>query len=499
MEFYKNYSTMIIGEINWETKMIDLISNKDYIIEKTKNGKEYFHFIGIGGIGMSALALCLVNKGFKISGSDIASNLNIENLISKQAKITIGHNPKNVEGAALVVASSAIKQDNPEILRAKELNIPIIHRSQLLEAMMSGLGRDEKPVSIGVSGTHGKTTTTGMMGMIFEHSGLKPSIVVGGMIPALNTNSKFDSGKYFVSELDESDGTIKEYRPNYTIITNLEKDHVDHYADGLQQVLDTFRNYISNLDKSSKIIVNVDDKGINLLLKSIDFQNVITYSLDENANANYLARNIIANGFNTSADIYKDGDYIGTLCLRVPGVHNISNALATIAVALDCGVNFEDIKKSLGQFTGMKRRFQLAADINGIKIIDDYAHHPTEIEATLRSAKEVKDKKIVKRVVVVFQPHRYTRLHGLWDEFKTCFANADKVYVVDVYPAGEKPIEGYGAKEFCEQTGYTYLLGSLEDAAAALDGAFAEGDMVLDLGAGSIVKLSQILKGRLEK
>ena len=478
--------------------MIDTNKNKNYILEKTKNGKEYFHFIGIGGIGMSALALCLVNKGFKISGSDIASNLNIENLISKQAKITIGHAAQNVENASLVVASSAIKADNPEIIRAKELNIPIIHRSQLLEAMMSGLGREDKPISIGVSGTHGKTTTTGMMGMIFEHSGLKPSIVVGGMIPALNTNSKFDSGKYFVSELDESDGTIKEYSPNYTIITNLEKDHVDHYADGLQQVLDTFRNYISNLSQDAKIVVNVDDKGNNLLLKSINFNNVITYSLDENSNADYLAKNIIANGFNTSADIYKNNEYIGTLCMTIPGLHNISNALATIAVALDCGINFEDIKKSLWQFTGMKRRFQLLAEINGIKLVDDYAHHPTEIEATLKSAKEIKDKKIVKRIVAIFQPHRYTRLHGLWDEFKTCFANADIVYGVDVYPAGEKPIEGYGTKEFCEQTGYTYLAGSLEKVAEALDNKFQDGDIVLALGAGSIVQLSKLLKDRIE-
>ncbi|MCQ2957741.1 MAG: UDP-N-acetylmuramate--L-alanine ligase, partial [Candidatus Gastranaerophilales bacterium] len=424
-----------------------------------------------------------------------------ENLMSKQAKITIGHNPKNVESASLVVASSAIKQDNPEIIRAKELNIPIIHRSQLLEAMMSGLGREDKPISIGVSGTHGKTTTTGMMGMIFEHSGLKPSIVVGGMIPALNTNSKFDSGKYFVSELDESDGTIKEYRPDYTIITNLEKDHVDHYADGLQQVLDTFRNYITNLPEHSKIVVNVDDKGINLLLKSIDFaiscDNIITYSLDENANAHYLAKNIIANGFNTSADIYKDKNYIGTLCLTVPGIHNISNALATIAVALDCGVSFDEIKKSLGKFTGMKRRFQLAAEVKGVRLVDDYAHHPTEIEATLKSAKELKDKRIVKRIVAIFQPHRYTRLHGLWDDFKTCFANADKVYAVDVYPAGESPIKGYGTKEFCEQTGYKYLAGDLNEVAVKLDGALKEGDLVLALGAGSIVKLSQMLKDRI--
>lgn len=476
---------------------MNTISNKDYILEKTKNGKEYFHFIGIGGIGMSALALCLVNKGFKISGSDIASNLNIENLISKQAKITIGHNAANVEDASLVVASSAIKADNPEIKRAKELNIPIIHRSQLLEAMMSGLGREDKPISIGVSGTHGKTTTTGMMGMIFEHSNLKPSIVVGGMIPALNTNSKFDSGKYFVSELDESDGTIKEYSPNYTIITNLEKDHVDHYQDGLQQVLDTFRNYIKNLSNEAKIVVNIDDKGVNLLLKSVEFDNIITYSLDENSNADYLARNIIANGFNTSADIYKNKEYLGTICLTVPGVHNISNALATIAVAIDCGVSFEDVKKSLGKFTGMKRRFQLAAEINGIKIIDDYAHHPTEIEATLKSAKELKDKKIVKRIIAIFQPHRYTRLHGLWDEFKTCFANADKIFVTDVYPAGESPIDGYNASDFCAQTGYNYLAGDLENVAIALDGEFQEGDIVLALGAGSIVKLSQILKGRI--
>ena len=363
---------------------------------------------------------------------------------------------------------------------------------------MSGLGREDKPISIGVSGTHGKTTTTGMMGMIFEHSGLKPSIVVGGMIPALNTNSKFDSGKYFVSELDESDGTIKEYSPDYTIITNLEKDHVDHYADGLQQVLDTFRNYISNLSTDAKIVVNIDDKGNNLLLKSINFPNVITYSLDANSNADYLAKNIIANGFNTSADIYKNNEYIGTLCMTIPGLHNISNALATIAVALDCGIQFENIKNSLWQFTGMKRRFQLLAEVQGVKLVDDYAHHPTEIEATLKSAKEIKDKKIVKRIVAIFQPHRYSRLHGLWDEFKTCFANADVVYGVDVYPAGEKPIAGYGTKEFCEQTGYTYLEGTLENVAESLDNKFQEGDIVLALGAGSIVQLSKLLKGRLE-
>ncbi|MDD3593497.1 MAG: UDP-N-acetylmuramate--L-alanine ligase [Candidatus Gastranaerophilales bacterium] len=475
-----------------------MADNKEFISERTKNGQEYFHFIGIGGIGMSALALCLINRGFKISGSDIQSNPNIENLQRLGAQISIGHNAANLKEAKLVIASTAIKQDNPEIISAKENNIPIIHRSQLLEALMSGLGQEQKPVSIGVSGTHGKTTTSGMAGMIFEYAKLDPSIVVGGMIPALNTNSKFGSGRHIISELDESDGTIAIYKPTYTIITNLEKDHVDHYEDGLQQVLETFEGFISRLDENSKIIVNIDDSGVLKLLDAVKFENIITYSANESSKADFIAKNIVTNGFQTTFDACKNGEILGKVTLSIPGLHNVSNSLSAIAVALDCGIDFQTITESLKTFTGMKRRFQLIYDTNSIKVVDDYAHHPTEVLATLKSADELKSKGLVNRVIVIFQPHRYSRLHGLWEDFKTCFQFTDKVFITEVYPAGESPIEGFNAKDFCEETGFTYAQGSFDEVLEQVYPYIKEGDIVLGLGAGSITKLTAKIVDRLK-
>lgn len=475
------------------------MTNKEFILEKTKNGREYFHFIGIGGIGMSALALCLIDKGFNISGSDLCSNNNIEKLISKGARINIGHKAENIVNVGLIIASSAIKENNPELLEAKRQNIPVIHRSQLLEALMDGLARDEKPISIGVSGTHGKTTTSGMLGLVFELAGLEPSIAVGGMIPSLNTNSKFSDGKYFISELDESDGTISIYKPDYTVITNLEKDHVDHYEDGLSQVLATFEGFLKRLNDNAKVVVNIDDSGVQKLLSNVNLNNMITYSIKPDSNADFTAKNIFSDGFSTSAEIYRKGQHLGDIELVVPGIHNISNSLAVIAVALDCGIAFETIKNSLKQFTGMKRRFQTIFNENNIRIVDDYAHHPTEIKATLNSALTIKKKGLANRIVAVFQPHRYTRFHGLWEDFKTCFENADEVFVIDVYPAGEAPIEGFLSQDFCTQTGFKYLDGNIEYAVSKLLPLLNEGDLVIGLGAGSINMFTKILAENLRE
>ena len=359
--------------------------------------------------------------------------------------VFIGHDARNIDNVSLLVVSSAIKNSNPEVIEAKKRNIPVIHRSQLLKALMSGLGRDTKQISIGISGTHGKTTTTGMAALIFEDAKLNPSIVVGGQMPFLNTNSKLGNGDYFIAEMDESDGTVQLYSPDISIITNLEFDHPDYYTNGLEQLIDTFKDYISNLSKDSKIIINADCHGNRTLLNSINHPGIILYSSDITSDihdkAKYKAENIFTRGLNAFAKIYRNNEFIGELKLGIPGDYNISNALATVALALECGIEFNKIAYSLERFTGMRRRFQVLGTAGGAKIIDDYAHHPTEVQATLKAAKEVVSSNGKGRVLAIFQPHRYSRLANLWHDFIVSFNDADILYLCDIYSAGEKSIE----------------------------------------------------------
>lgn len=490
-----------------EVIMMEIIDNKALILEHTLNGKKPVHFIGLGGIGMSGLARFLLKLGFKVSGSDIKDGTNLLSISEMGGTVFIGHDAKNIGDAGLLVVSSAINNSNPEIKLAKEKNIPIIHRSQLLEALMSGLGLPEwnEQVTIGVSGTHGKTSTSGMIGLIYEHAGLNPSIVVGGKLPELMTNAKCGNGSYFVSELDESDGTIAIYNPNVTIINNLETDHIDHYEDGMKQLLDTFKGYVSRLNPENTLIVNIDDAGNRALLDEIQHENIILYSSDSSneyhSKAKYKADNIVMKGFDSTADIYRDNALLGQLRLKVPGAHNISNALAALAAALENGVSFETAVASLAKFTGMKRRFQLLDVVGGIKIIDDYAHHPTEVEATLKSAKNIVKAGLANRVIAIFQPHRHSRLAGLWTDFTECFSHADKVFITDVYSAGENPLENYSAKRFSQEVNAqqaVYSPGSLESVMSQVSPELKSGDIVLTIGAGSITKLGNLLLEKLQ-
>jgi len=473
--------------------------NKGFPKEITIESSKVIHFVGLGGIGMSGLAKFLLELGYKVSGSDIKDGPTMFSISAHGGTVYVGHNAENIQKASLIVVSSAIKTDNPEVAEAMRRSIPIIHRSQVLEALMSRLGLKDgdKQISIGVSGTHGKTTTTGMISLVFDDAKLNPSIVVGGQMPFLNTNSKLGSGKYFIAELDESDGSIELYSPNISIITNLEHDHPDHYTGGIEQLIDTFERYIKGLKDDSKVIVNADCSGISKLLTKINHQGIISYSIDENNNkAKYTVKDISAKGLKTNASVYKDGEFIGELNLGVPGLHNVSDALATIAVAMECGIEFKQIAYSLNRFTGMKRRFQLLGTSSGAKIIDDYAHHPTEVQAVLKAAKSVVDSEGKGRVIAIFQPHRYSRLADLWNDFIESFKDADVLYVCDVYAACERPIEGVSAEKFSKEVNHGnahYAPGAVDRLPELVNSIIRPDDLVLTIGAGDVTKLGYII------
>lgn len=485
----------------------------------------YIHFIAIGGIGMSGLAKILIELGYKVSGSDIKNNAIIKFIENAGGIVKIGHSSKNINNCSLVVVSSAIKSDNPELIEAKKQNIPVIHRAQLLEALMSGFGEEKKqlrsgsdirsgdegdkrqaamqgklvPFSVGVTGTHGKTTTSGMTAFLFEMAGLNPSFAIGGQLPHFDVNSKAGFGSHFISELDESDGSIELYTPDISIVTNLEFDHADHYEKGFEQILETFERYVNDLDDNSKIIINTDDSGNLNLLKRISAKNIITYSSNFehplHKDAVYRAE-AIATVPNAKMKVFKKDELLGEITLGIPGIHNISNALASAAAAIECGVEFSQIANSLEKFTGMKRRFQTVGYFNGARIIDDYAHHPTEVQATLKTAKEVTSSTKKGRVIAIFQPHRFTRLANLWQDFANAFKDADVVYLCDVYPAGEAPIQDVNSENLSKEITYTkafYVSGELENIAKEIKSEINENDIVLTMGAGTITQLGQII------
>ena len=443
-----------------------------------------YHFMAIGGIGQSALAKMLLEKGYTVSGSDISESKYLNKLKDMGAKVFIGHKPENVPQDAKVVLSTAIAPDNPELMRAKQLGLEIIHRSDMLKILS-----DDYDKFIGFSGTHGKTTTSGFCAYILEKAGLNPSFAIGGIVPEVATNAKANNASpYFVAELDESDGTILKYSPYLTVINNLEADHFDFFKDGLTQVLNTFNTYIDNLKPDAKVVVNMDDEGVRRLKKYSEF---LTFSL-ENKEADYFADNIEYLSCGSSFEVYSKGKPAGRLEISLPGVHNIYNALAVFAALTELGIPFGQIAPYFKTFTGMGRRFQLVTEFNDIKIIDDYAHHPTEILATLKATRQYTKN----RIVAVFQPHRYTRFQGLWNEFLNAFENSDLLIVTDVYAAGEKAVEGYTSKDFVSQIKHgssVHIAGGIKEAGKEISKLLKPSDTVLTFGAGDITKMGEIL------
>ncbi|MCQ2739994.1 MAG: UDP-N-acetylmuramate--L-alanine ligase [bacterium] len=439
-----------------------------------------YHFIAIGGIGMSGLAKYLLEEGHTVSGSDIEDSKYISALRDLGAKVSIGHNADNVPSEAIIVVSSAIRENNPELVRARELGLKIYHRSDLL-AEISESAKSASKCFIGFSGTHGKTTTSGLASYLLDKSGYNPSFVVGGIIPDISVNAQYKDGKYFVAELDESDGTITKYNSDILVINNLEEDHLDYYKNGMSDLINTFNIAVS---KSKKIIINADNNGVKNLNG-----NFITFGL---GNADFSAKNINYTNNGLSFDMYKNNEFLITIKSQLNGVHNVYNTLSVATALYIAGVDLKSVKDYFETFSGMSRRFQKICEFNGIEVYDDYAHHPTEIKATLDA---VSKKYADKNIIAVFQPHRYTRLKGLWNEFKNAFSDANEVIVTDIYSASEDPIEGITAEKFAsELDGASYLSGNMEEVANKLYPTLTDGDVVIALGAGTITALGNFIK-----
>ncbi|MBO6087422.1 UDP-N-acetylmuramate--L-alanine ligase [bacterium] len=443
-----------------------------------------YYFIAIGGVGMSGLAKYLLENGCEVSGSDIVDSKYIDKLRKLGATVYIGQKAENVPKDAVIVASTAIRETNPEMIRAKELGLKVYHRSDIL-AEISKWGK----FFLGFSGTHGKTTTSGLCSYVLEKAGLLPSYVVGGIIPEIGCNAHSQDGKFFVAELDESDGTIVKYAPNICVVNNLEADHLDFYKDGLKSILETFETFISKIPEDSIVLVNNDNKAT----KDLHSHKTITFGLGEGAD--YVAKNIRLMSDCTSFEIYYKNTFLTDLTIILRGKHNVYNALSVVASLHQAGVDIKLVKPHFATFSGMGRRFQKVAEFDGITVFDDYAHHPTEIKATLSSAEGMTGK----HVIAVFQPHRYTRLKNLWNEFLTSFSGVDKVIVTDVYAASEDSIDGVNSENFVRDLQNTvnipceYLSGSIEEVAKKLYPTLKENDVVIGLGAGTITNLSREL------
>lgn len=456
--------------------------------------KKKYHFIAIGGVGMSGLAKYLLQNDFEVSGSDINDSKYVQGVRKLGAKVHIGHDENNVPDDCIVVASTAIRESNPEIQKAKRLGLPIWHRSDLLAEIAQ-----HEPYFIGFSGTHGKTTTSGLCSYVLEKANLKPSYIVGGIIPEINTNANAAHDKFFIAELDESDGTIVKYSPNLVVVNNLEPDHLDFYKNGLESILETFEKFLSNLRENAIIMANTDNEGVKRLVRYFTEHKLahnakfVTYSIG--GNTDYCAKNINYGEDFTTFDIYYKGELQTTLKICLKGVHNVYNSLAVWGSLHQAGVQMDLVNPHFATFTGMGRRFQKVGEFDGISIYDDYAHHPTEIKATLSSSKSFKNR----NVIAVFQPHRYTRLQNLWNEFMGAFSDVDRVVVTDVFAASEDPIEGVNSEAFtnelkekidipCEN-----LKGDMKTVAKQLFPTLKSGDVVIGLGAGTITALGKEL------
>lgn len=441
------------------------------------------HFIGIGGYGMSAIARVLLDWGYEVSGSDIMPKELTDKLAARGAKIIIGHAAENIAGADFVVYSTDIPKDNIEINSAIVNDIPLIHRSEMLAKILN------TKEGITVAGAHGKTSTSSMIAYVMEKGGQDPTFIIGGEVLELNSNAKAGSSPYVVAEADESDGSFLNYYPHIAVITNIEADHLENYDGKFDNLKDSYRKHLDQIKESGLAVINIDDEHLAKMAGQIDPAKLVTFGKSQAAD--YAAMNITQIGQECAFDIYQKEDFLAHINLRVPGVHNAMNALAAIIVCLRIGMDMATIKEHIQTFVGAKRRFNLMGDANGITIVDDYAHHPTEIRATLAAAKATG-----KNVVAVFQPQRYTRTFFLFNDFAQAFADADELYVLDIYsPAGEDKIDGVSAEKLTvsirEQSNEKAKYISDKDLAfEELKDKLKTNDLVITMGAGDIWKLA---------
>ncbi len=452
------------------------------------------HFIGIGGIGMSGIAEVLCNLGFVVSGSDANKSKNTERLETLfNIKIYEGHAAENVGDAQVVVYSSAVKEDNPEIVIAKEKGVPVIPRAEMLAELMV-----LKPYAVAVSGTHGKTSTTSMIATILGFAGFDPTTVVGGVVETLGSNARLGSSDWFVTEADESDRSFLMLYPTIAVVTNIDKEHMESYK-GMDDVVQCFTDFVNKVPFFGAAVICLDDPNVQLIIPNIKRRRV-TYGLT--AQADISANDIRYNeSFGSTFTVSKGDKVLGEMNLPVPGKHNVYNALAATAVALELEIPFEKIVEAFLGFRNANRRFQFKGEAGGVTVVDDYGHHPTEILATLSA---VKNSSGGRRTVVVFQPHRYTRTKELMADFVVAFNNADVLFLLDIYAASEQPIEGITAEALAENIkkfGHKNVsyIGDIDTATDKVCEAVQPGDLVITLGAGSVTRLSDEILEKLKE
>jgi len=453
---------------------------------------KHIHFVGIGGIGMSGIAELLANLGYHVSGSDLNRSRITERLGELGCTVYQGHNRDWIEGADVIVASSAISDTNPEIAAARELNIPVVMRAEMLAELMR-----LKKYGIAIAGSHGKTSTTSMVSWIMARAGLDPTIVVGGKVDCLGGNAKLGEGEFLVAEADESDGSFLKLSPVIEVVTNIDFEHPDYYRD-IEQIKEAFLKFIDKVPFYGAVILCLDDEHIAEILPRIS-RRVITYGVTHQSDI--YAENIEYREGCSRFDVFKDGVELGRVEIVQPGLHNVYNALASIAVGIELEIDFAVIAGALAEFAGVQRRLQVKGEAAGITVVDDYGHHPTEIRATLSAVKQAWPEK---RLVVMFQPHRYSRTKGLFKDFQTCFHQADLLVMTDIYAASEKPIEGIDSVTLLEkirqhgQRNATHVA-DVERLAETVVERLEPGDLVLTLGAGNIVRAGEDLLALLEK
>lgn len=459
------------------------------------------HFVGIGGIGMSGIAEVLHSLGYQVQGSDMSDSANVQRLRDKGINVFIGHDEKNIEDAAIVVISTAIKDVNPELKAAREQRKTVVRRAEMLAEIM------RLKWSISIAGTHGKTTTTTMVGTMLEEAGYDPTVINGGIIHKYGTNTRIGESDWIVAEADESDGTFTKLPTTVAVVTNIDPEHLDHYG-SYDNIKAAFRRFIDHLPFYGFAVLCVDHPAVQELIPRLTDRRLITYGFNPQADirASNLRPEAGGTYFDvTFADWLSGGEEktVKDFYLPMLGEHNVQNSLAALAIAQEMGVSFDTMKAGLKNFSGVKRRFTKTGESNGVTVIDDYAHHPVEIQAVLKAARQAVEKS-GKRIIAVMQPHRYTRLHDLFDDFATCFNDADKVFIADVYPAGEDPIEGADKENLVKsmiERGHkdADVLPSVDELASLVAASTEGGDYVICMGAGTISKWAYDLPAQLDQ
>jgi UDP-N-acetylmuramate--alanine ligase len=450
---------------------------------------QHIHFVGIGGVGMSGIAEVLLTLGYRVTGSDARRSDTVERLERLGAKVYLGHEAAHGEGAHVVVYSSAVARDNVEVQTARQRGVPVIGRAEMLAELM------RLKYGIAIAGTHGKTTTTSMVAAVLGAGGFDPTVVVGGRVHGLGTNARLGQGEFLVAEADESDGSFLKLSPTIAVVTTVDAEHLDHYAD-LEAIAAAFLAFVNKVPFYGAAVVCLDDPNIQRMIPKIE-KRVVTYGLE--AGADLMARRLSFAEMRSEFEAVHRGKSLGPVTLQVPGRHNVLNALAAAAVGLDLEMRFDKIQSALASFGGVQRRFQIRGEAEGVLVVDDYGHHPAEIRATLAAAKAGFDR----RVITVFQPHRYSRTQHLWNDFLTAFYQSDLLIVMDIYAAGEAPIEGVHARDLADGIaahGHREVLYLGGDRAAIVDylcESTRAGDLVLTLGAGDVGQLGGELLKRL--